>query len=359
MKKIIALLVCMMIFPVTHAQIKGVGASFPASVYISWVFAYSKETKLPASYSVSNSSDGMKQIEARDVDFGASDLPMSQDDLKKKNLMQFPTMVGGIVPVFNVKGIPPGKLKLTGVVLADIFLGNITSWDDERIAQINPGLPLPNLKIKRIAREDNSGSTLVFAKYLSNVSPEWEKSMGYGLKVTWSDSVKLASGSDGIVERIKSIQGSISYVSYDRVIKNDLSFAVLKNSSGVFIAPSEHSFAAAIKASAMIRGEESASLINLNGTNVWPITDATYILLDRAPKTATKINPVAKFFYWTFLKGDEMLGGTGFAPLPSEIQARIVRRLAEIRPVDGSSIELMQSDSSSSVLALSGFSESE
>jgi phosphate transport system substrate-binding protein len=323
-------------------EIKGTGASFPSSVYTTWAFAYSKEAKQPVSYSATGSGEGVKRISTREVDFGATDNPLAAEELKKLGLMQFPTLVGGIVPVVNLRPVPNGKIRLTGAILADIYEGKINSWRDPKIVALNPSLDLPARDIVRIVREDVSGSTASFTEYLSKSSNSFAKKVGAASNVRWPVATVAAKGSDGVMKALAENAGAIAYISFDRVIKNNLSYAQLQNSSGQFVSPSEAAFQAAIKASDLGKnGAESASLIDLAGQNVWPITDTTYVLVESAPKTASKAQAVLKFFYWAFLKGDEVISGTGFAPLPIDVQARVVRRLSEVRTESGEPINLL------------------
>jgi phosphate transport system substrate-binding protein len=323
-------------------EIKGIGASFPSSVYTTWAFSYSKEAKISVSYTPAGSGEGVKRIASRETDFGATDNPLSAEDLKKSGLMQFPTLVGGIVPVVNLRGIPNGKLKLTGAVLAEIHEGKINAWRDPKIIALNPGVELPARDIVRIVREDASGSTASFTDYLSKTSQSWARKTGSATLVKWPAPVLTGKGTDGVMKAMLENPGAIAYVSFDRVMKNNLNYALLQNRNGQFVAPSEASFQAAVKASDLGRsGVENASLIDLAGQDVWPITDTTYVLVESAPKTDGKAQAVLKFFYWAFLKGDEIISGTGFAALPVDVQARVVRRLAEVRTENGDPINLL------------------
>lgn len=317
-------------------EISGAGATFPALVYTSWAFAYSKEQGASVRYAATGSSDGIKQIVERKVDFGASDSPLSTSDLKINKLIQFPTMVGGIVPVVNLPSVPGGSLKLTGPVLADLFSGEIKSWDDSRIAALNPGMRLPALKVVRVVRMEGSGSTETFTSYLATQNPTWKASVGVGKQVKWKEGSLSVNGNDGVAESVKKTPGAIGYVSFDRVQYHDLATVALRNAAGQFVLPSESAFQAAIRFAGAGKNDIMAeTLINASGADAWPITDITYVLMDAAPKSSAKANASVKFFYWAFLKGDELIQGTGFAPLPPAIQARAVRKIGEIQPEDG------------------------
>jgi phosphate transport system substrate-binding protein len=325
-----------------QGEIRGAGATFPAAVYASWGLTYSREKNIPFVYQPTGSGDGARQIIARSVDFGASDVPLSAEQLKKEGLVQFPTLVGGVVPVINVAGIKEGELKLSGPILAKIFSGQIATWNDSEIKLLNPGLQLPRTAIKRLVRSDNSGTTATFTDYLSRVSPEWSAKIGSGLAVKWPGTVDSAQGNDKLVALLQATPGSIAYVSFNSVKRQRLAFTQLQNRSGHFISPSEASFIAAISASALGKsGDENASLLDLPGARVWPITDTTYIVIERRPKNPQRAKQVLNFFYWVFLQGDAMAGETGFVPLPSSVQARVVARFREIENPDGTPLEFL------------------
>lgn len=323
--------------------VRGAGASFPSLVYSAWSFGYSKEKGHDVRYVSTGSGDGIKQMIERTVDFGATDSPLTDAELKAGRLIQFPTMAGGIVPVVNIRGVTNGTLKLTGSVLAELMSGDIAVWDDARITALNPGLALPKTKVIRIAREDASGSTAILTQYLSQQSPTWASGTGVGRTVKWKGEVVLAKGNDDLGAAIKATLGAIGYVSYDRVLRDGLVSVSLRNKAGNFVAPSEAAFQAAVKASSISKsGSLTASLIDMPGSGVWPIVDLTYILLDASPKLADRANASARFFYWAFLKGDSLINGSGFAALPTEVQAAVVRKLGEIKPADGRSLNFTQ-----------------
>jgi phosphate transport system substrate-binding protein len=323
-----------------HAEkeIKGSGATFPSLVYTTWAFGYAKEKGVAVKYSPTGSGEGIRTISAREVDFGATDSPLSDTELKKQNLLQFPTIAGAIVPVVNLPGISNGQLKLTGAALADVYAGKIKSWDDSRIAALNPGVRLPNLKITRVVREESSGTTEAFTSYLASASPEW--SGGSGKKITWAGEVAALKGNDGVAQAVKETAGAIGYVSLDRVSKHSLTSVSLRNKSGKFVAASENAIVAAVRASDL-RKDLHASLLDGAGAESWPIVDVTYILIDAHPKSASEASRTLQFFYWAMLKGDDIVRGTGFAPLPAEVQARVIRQLAEVSPQDGMPVQLI------------------
>jgi len=319
-----------------HAvDIRGAGATFPSDVYKSWATAYEKERGGKVSYLPTGSGDGIKRITAREVDFGGSDSPLSAADLEKNKLLQFPTAVGGIVPVVNLHGVANQQLRLSGDLLADIMSGAVTHWNDKRIAAINPDVSLPALPIVRIVRAEKSGTTDAFTKYLSVMSPAWKASVGHGQLVKWPGNVIAVDGNDGIVKALKDTQGAIGYVSYDRVVQHKLVGVKLRNRAGSFVAASEDGFKSAVQESDLKTGDETASLLEQPGPLSWPITITTYVLVDAQPKTAEGARAAMQFLYWTFLKGDALVRSSGLTPLPTVIQARLVPRFQKVRPQDG------------------------
>ena len=348
--RIVLILVGLVHWGMVHAQqgnatsIRGAGATLPAAIYTSWGQSFTKERAIPVAYQAVGSGEGVKRIVAREVDFGASDVAVSREEIKRHNLFQFPTVVGGIVPVVGFRPGRSGQLRLTGSVLADIFAGRITEWNNPRIAELNPGGDLPKGAITRIVREDSSGTTAAFTSYLSLVNENWTRSIGSGNTVSWPGTVTRARGNDGVVEALKGARGAIAYVSLDRIARDKLNPVLLENRQGKFVAPSEAGLKAAVKASAMnLTADEYASLLNMPGSTTWPITQATFVLVDRAPKTAASVSQTLGFFYWAFMKGDDIITNTGFVPLPTAMQARIMGRFKEeIKPQDGGPLQFMK-----------------
>ncbi len=330
--------------PGNAASIRGAGATLPAAIYTSWGQSFAKEKSIPVAYQAVGSGEGVKRIIAREVDFGASDVAVSREEIKRNNLFQFPTVVGGIVPVVSFRPGSSGQLRLTGSVLADIFAGRITEWNDQRIAELNPGSDLPKAAITRIVREDSSGTTAAFTSYLSLVSENWSRSIGSGNTVSWPGTVTRARSNDGVVEALKGARGAITYVSLDHIARDKLNPVLLENRQGKFVAPSEAGLKAAVKASAMnLTADEYASLLNMPGSTTWPITQATFVLVDRTPKTAASVSQTLAFFYWAFMRGDDIITNTGFVPLPTAMQARIMGRFKEeIKPQDGGPLQFMK-----------------
>lgn len=318
------------------ADIKGAGATFPSAVYKTWAAGYEKERGGKVSYLPTGSGDGIKRIVAREVDFGASDSPMSQADLDKNRLLQFPTAVGGIVPVVNLRGVNANQLRLTGEVLADIMQGAIAQWNDKRIAILNPELSLPAIPIVRVVRAEKSGTTEAFTKYLSLVSLDWKKAVGHGQLVKWPGQVVAVEGNDGIVKALNEMHGAIGYASYDRVIGARLAGVRLRNRTGQFVVACEEGFRFAVQESDLDKkGDETASLLDQPGPLTWPISITTYVLIDAQPKTAASAREAMQFLYWAFLRGDSMIRNSGLTPLPTAIQARLIPRFQKVRPQDG------------------------
>jgi phosphate transport system substrate-binding protein len=328
-----------------QAQVRGAGSTFAAAAYTSWGFSYSKEKHVAISYQATGSGDGIRQIVAHSVDFGASDYAMSPEELNKHGLIQFPTLVGGIVPVVNIPGIGPGQLKLTGPVLAGIFSGQISHWNDPEIKALNPALNLPSSSIKPVVRSDDSGSTACFTEYLSKVDANWAKRIGSGLHVNWPRSPQSGKGNEGVASMVLSNAGAIGYVSSNQVFRSKLSYALLQNRSKHFVAPTDDALVAAVKSSVVSgQPEYGLSFVDMPGPNSWPITDATYVLIDRNPRNPALVRDVLRFFYWAFLRGDSMATETGYVPLPSSVQARVVNGFRQVRDADGNSLDFMSSE---------------
>jgi len=339
----IALLVALLALPLLGqtqpAAIRGAGATFPADVYSAWGEKYAREKNVALQYQSVGSGEGVKRISSRQVDFGASDEPLSLADLQAQNLMQFPTIVGALVPAYNLRGVKSGELRLTGPVLAKIFGGQIRSWDHPDIAALNPSLRLPARPIVRVVREESSGSTRNFAKYLARQDPAWEPRIAQ--KIDWPGEVLAAKGTKGVADAIKGTDGSIGYVSYQAVMQQGLAAPHLQNRQGTFVLPSERTIQAAVKASDLSRGEEGASLIDLAGPEAWPLTETTYVLVPKNVTDTAQAKRVLNFFYWVFAQGDRMAADTGFVPLPTMIQARMLTRFRQVTGPDGRPIEFL------------------
>lgn len=325
------------------AQVHGAGASFPSKVYERWARTYEQTNGGQAvAYKATGSGDGVKQITARAVDFGGSDTPLPADELTKRRLVQVPMLIGGIVPVVKLPGIGANRLQLSGEVLADIMAARITKWSDARIAAQNPGVALPALRIQRVVRADRSGTTEGFTRYLSEVSPAFKAEVGIGQAPKWPGSVTTAEGNDGMVKALDATDGGIAYVSYDRVVKDDLAGVRLINAAGAAVTASEAAFRSAILDSDVSRtGNDLASLMNRPASGAWPITQTSFVLFDADPVDAERAAAAMRFLYWCLMHGDDLTRGTGFAPLPVNLQARLTTRFAGVRAQDGRAPQYM------------------
>jgi phosphate transport system substrate-binding protein len=324
-------------------EVSGTGATFPAKVYQQWAEQYALETGVKVLYKPSGSSAGVKHIIAREADFGATDVPMSPADLARHGLFQFPTVVGGIVPVVRLPGIASGALRLNADALAAIFAGQLTQWNDRRIRELNPGLSLPDLRITRVVRADGSGTTEVFVRYLHAVASTAAAAIeGQGGRAKWPGVTVGAEGSGKLVEAVKATPGAIGYVSSDYVIREGLNAVSLRNRSGEWVAPRVEAFGAAIRAGGLFKQSlDAAPLIDLDGPGAWPIVTATYVVVPRAPSALERAGRAMNFFYKSFLLGDKSVAGSGFAPLPTQTQARIVALLADFRTPSGQRVPVL------------------
>lgn len=320
-----------------EVQIKGTGASFPSRVYERWAQRFAElNPGVAVRYSPTGSGEGVRQIKARAVHLGGTDSPLSPQQLSDSKLVQIPMVVGGLVPVVNLPGVGANQLVLSGEVLADIMRGDITRWDDARVAALNPAVNLPDLAIKRVVREEASGSTEVWVRYLAQTSAKFASAVPVSQKPAWPGNTLAAKGNDGVASLLKDTPGGISYVSFDRVLKDRLAGVRLRNPAGNVVAASEDAFRAAILASDVYRkGDDTATLLGQPRTDAWPLTATSYVLLDAEPKDMTAAEWVARFIYWCFMHGDELTRGTGFAPLPERLQAKLSGRLLQIHGPGG------------------------
>jgi len=325
MKKIVALLLLAVAsFTASAQQITGAGATFPYPVYSAWAAAYNKETGVRLNYQSIGSGGGVRQILANTVNFGATDDPMLGPDLEKNNLFQFPTVVGGTVPIVNIPGIKPGELKLTGTVLADIYLGKIKKWNDPAIQSLNTDLKLPDDVIVVSYRSDGSGTTFGWTNYLAKVSPEWREKFGPGSKAIKWPTGQGGKGNEGVAAMVKQIKNSIGYVEYIYAKNNGLAWTQLQNSAGKFVQPEAGAFAAAA-ANADWNSEPGMGVVLTNqpGEKSWPVTSATFILMYKEPKNMSEAKESVKFFEWVFAKGDKLALDLEYIPLPAEVKDQI------------------------------------
>lgn len=320
-KSLLAVMISSVVTVSAFAQdVTGAGASFPAPIYAKWAEAYKAATGKAVNYQSIGSSGGIKQIKAKTVDFGATDAPMSGDEVSKEGLVQFPAIIGGVVAIYNIKGIASGALKLDGVTLADIFMGNITKWDDAKIAALNPDLKLPNQYITVSHRADGSGTTSVFTEYLSMMSKDFADKVGAGKAVKWpADASVGGKGNAGVAANVEKIKGSIGYVEYAYAKVNKLPVALLKTADGKFVAPSGDNFAAAAAGADWSKAPGMAlSLNNQPGANSWPITTASFILMYKQPQDAGKSKEALAFFDWAFKDGTKLADELDYVAMPAK-----------------------------------------
>ncbi|SDL93217.1 phosphate ABC transporter substrate-binding protein, PhoT family [Oryzisolibacter propanilivorax] len=316
----------------------GAGASFPAPLYAKWAADYHKATGVKINYQSVGSGAGLRQIEAKTVDFGASDAPLKDEELEKKGLVQFPTVIGGIVPVVNIQGLQPGQLKLNGQVLGDIYLGKITRWDDAAIRALNPGLTLPAAAIAPVRRADGSGTTFGFTHYLSQVNAEWKSQVGEGTAVNWPLGTG-GKGNEGVAAFVARLANSIGYVEYAYVKQNKLTYAQLQNSAGRFVSPSEATFKAAA-AGAEWNKSFHQILTNQPGEDAWPITSATFILMHKRQDKPAQASTALKFFDWAYRQGDATAGELDYVPMPDSVKRVIVQSWSAIQDGAGQPVAL-------------------
>ncbi len=311
------------VFAANAAEITGAGASFIYPVMSKWSADYNAATSNKVNYQSIGSGGGIAQIKAKTVDFGSSDAPLKPEELAAAGLAQFPSVIGGVVPVVNVAGIAPGALKLDGTVLANIFLGKIKTWNDPAIAALNPGVPLPSAKITVVHRSDGSGTTFNFVNYLSKVSPEWKSSVGEGTSVQWPAGIG-GKGNEGVAAYVKQIKGGIGYVELSYALQNKLSYTAMKNAAGRFVQPSDASFAAAA-ASADWASAKDFYLVMTNapGAESWPITATNFILVHKKPKNPANGKATQEFFRWVYKSGDAQARQLDYVPLPDSLVRQI------------------------------------
>jgi phosphate transport system substrate-binding protein len=307
------------------ADITGAGATFPYPIYAKWADAYRQRTGIGLNYQSIGSGGGIKQIRAKTVDFGASDMPLKPEDLNKDGLMQFPTVVGGEVLVVNVAGVKPGELKLTGKLVADIYLGKLTRWNDPQIVKVNPGLKLPDQNITVVHRSDGSGTTFIFTNYLSKVSSEWKEKVGADVSVSWpAASDAGGKGNEGVASFVQRIKGAIGYVEYAYAKQNNMVYTQLQNRGGRFLLPNEKTFQAAAAGADWKNAPGFYEILTDEpGADSWPIAGATFILMHKAQASPDRAKEVLKFFDWAYANGDAMALELVYVPLPDAVVNQI------------------------------------
>ncbi len=320
----VALITILSLVSLAQAQtvnLNGAGASFPYPIYAQWAYKYNQTTGVKINYQSIGSGGGIAQIKAKTVDFGASDEPLKPEALAQDGLVQWPMVIGGVVPVVNVPGIGPGALKLSGEVLADIYLGKITKWDDPAIKGLNPGLKLPAQAITVVHRTDGSGTTFIYTSYLAMVSPAWKEKVGAGKSVNWPAPNSVGGkGNEGVAGQVKVVAGSIGYVEYAYAVQNKMAYTQLKNKAGKFLKPSIEAFqAAAGNADWKNAPGYYLMLDNEPGDQSWPIAGATYILVHKEQPDAAKAQAMLKFFQWCYQHGGDMAQKLDYVPLPKNV----------------------------------------
>ena len=300
-------------------DITGAGATFPYPIYSKWAEDYKKVSGFSMNYQSIGSGGGIKQISAKTVDFGASDAPLTVEKLKEIGLLQFPMVMGGVVPVLNVPGIKAGELKLTGALLAEIYLGKITHWNDAAIVKLNPGVKLPNEKITVVGRSDGSGTTFIFTHYLVKMSPEFKEKIGNNTSVSWPAGVG-GKGNEGVASYVQRIKGAIGYVEYAYALQNKMTYAMLQNQAGKFVKPDSDSFeAAAANADWAHTPGFNLMLTDQPGAGSWPITGATFILVYKNQEKPETAKEVLKFFDWAYHHGNQMAEKLDYVPMPANV----------------------------------------
>jgi phosphate transport system substrate-binding protein len=301
------------------ADITGAGATFPYPIYAKWAESYRAKTGNGLNYQSIGSGGGIKQIKAKTVDFGASDKPLTPDVLQAEGLMQFPAVMGGVVPVINLEGIAPGQIKLSGKLLADIFLGKIAKWNDPAIAAMNKGVNLPDTAVSVVHRADGSGTTFIFTNYLSKVSPEWKSKVGEEASVAWPTGLG-GKGNEGVASYVQRIKGSIGYVEYAYALQNKMTYTMMQNKDGQFVKPEADSFEAAAAGADWEHAPGFYEILTDEpGKMSWPITGATFILMHKVQDKPANAKEVLKFFEWAYANGDSMALSLDYIPMPEKV----------------------------------------
>jgi len=319
--------------PASAQGVTGAGSTFGAPIYAKWASDYNKITGVKINYQSVGSGAGIQQIDAKTVDFGASDMPLKDEDLAKKGEMQFPTVIGGVIPVVNVKGIAPGQLKLNGQVLGDIYLAKITKWDDPAIKALNPTLALPDAAITPVRRADGSGTTFIFTNYLSKVNAEWKAKVGEGTAVNWPAGAG-GKGNEGVAAFVGRLPNSIGYLEYAYVKQNKMTYALMQNSAGNFVSPDAAAFKAAAAGADWTKSFYQI-LTDKPGKDSWPITGATFILLHKVQDKPAQGATTLKFFEWAYRNGDQAADSLDYVPLPASVKAIVEKSWGEIKDTSG------------------------
>jgi phosphate transport system substrate-binding protein len=304
-------------------DVTGAGASFPAPLYAKWAAEFNKATGTRVNYQSVGSGAGIRQIDAKTVDFGASDAPLKEDELARKGQLQFPMVVGGVVPVVNISGVQPGQLRLNGQVLGDIYLGKIVKWNDAAIKALNPSLKLPDAAIAPVRRADGSGTSFIFTNYLSKTNAEWKAKVGEGTAVNWPTGTG-GKGNEGVAAFVGRLPNSIGYVEYAYVKQARMNYVLMQNAAGQFVAPEDGAFKAAA-ASADWAKSFYQILTNQPGAQAWPITGATFILMHKVQDKPAQAAAVLKFFDWAYKNGDKTADDLDYVPMPQAVKAQVAK----------------------------------
>ena len=330
MRKLMGLLFALVTMSAHSTEIiTGAGATFPFPVYAKWAEGYKRETGISLNYQSIGSSGGIRQINARTVTFGATDAPVSGEDLEKQGQVQFPAIIGGTVPVINLDGFRPGELRITGPVLAEVYLGTISKWNDAKSQALNPGKALPDITITVVHRADGSGTTFNWTDYLTAVSPEWAKRVGRGAAVKWPAPTSVGGrGNEGVAANVSRVKGSIGYVEYAYVKRNNMNFMQLQNRSGRWVSPDDLTFAAAADGADWFSVPGMGlSIVDQRNPNAWPISSASFIIMYRDPADKNASQAVLKFFDWAFRMGKKDALDLDYVPLPDALTKQIRERV--------------------------------
>lgn len=327
---------------IAHAeavQITGAGSTFVYPVLAKWADAYQKKTGATVNYQSIGSGGGIKQIESKTVDFGATDMPLKPEELTKEGLVQFPLVNGADVAVVNIEGVKPGQLKLTGEVLAKIFMGEIKKWNDPAIEALNKGLKLPDTAVTVVHRSDGSGTTFIFTNYLSKVSADWKTKVGEGTAVNWPVGVG-GKGNEGVASYVKQINGSVGYIEYAYALQNNMAYTQLKNSAGQFVTPNAEAFKAAAVGADWAKAENFYLILtNAAGKSSWPIAGSTFVLMHKSQADSSHAKAVLKFMKWALDNGATAANELHYVPMPKTVVSQIEKTWKEnIKNVDGTAI---------------------
>jgi phosphate transport system substrate-binding protein len=328
-KQLFAFILAIATFSASAQTITGAGATFPYPIYSKWSELYNKETGVALNYQSIGSSGGIRQIDARTVTFGATDAPVAGDKLDKNGQVQFPAIIGGTVPIVNLDGFKPGELRITGPVMAEVFLGEIAKWNDPKLAALNPGKKLPDLEITIVHRADGSGTTFNWTDYLSSTSTKWADRVGKGAAVKWPAASSVGGkGNEGVAANVQRVKGSIGYVEYAYVKKNNLTFLQLQNKSGKYVSPDDLTFAsAAAGADWFSVPGMGVSIVDQKGDTVWPVSTASFIIMYKDPADKKASQDTLKFFDWAFKNGKKAAEELDYVALPDSLTKQIRERV--------------------------------